>query len=144
MNHEKYRELLTGFLDKELSPEEMNEVNEHINRCESCRKEYNEMRETMKKLDTLSFDEPEDIILENLWKKPYNKFQKIAGLVMVIGGYLVLMLYAFYEIIRDKSLESIPKISILALIIGFFILLVTVIRERMKTYKVDKYKEIKR
>ena len=144
MNCEKYKELITGFLDQELSPEQMNEVNEHLNRCEHCRKEYNEMRETMKKLDILTFDEPEDIILDNLWKKPYNKFQKFAGLIMVIGGYLILILYTVYEVFRDKSLESVPKYAILALIIGFFLLLVTVIQERIKTYKVDKYKEIKR
>jgi len=141
---EKYRPLIVGLLDNELTPEEIQELNTHLKRCEYCRKEFDEMKEISKKLTLPSFKEPEDEILEQLWKSPYTRFTRNAGIIMVLAGYLCLMGYAFYEFIISKKEDLIPKIAIAALVIGFLILVFSVIRERMKTYKKDIYKEVKR
>lgn len=141
---EKYHPMLVGLTDNELTPEEINDVNKHLNRCKKCRKEFDEMKEMSGKLGLPSFKEPEDEVLEKLWKSPYSRFARNAGIVMVIGGYLALVGYALYEFMINKSEELFPKIAIAALVIGFLIILGSVIRERIKTSKVDKYKEVKR
>ena len=141
---EKYHPLIVGLLDNELAAEEIQEINTHLKRCESCRKEFDEMKEMSGKLSMPSFKEPEDEILEQLWKSPYSRFTRNAGIFMVLAGYLCLLGYAFYEFIIDKNEAVLPKAAVAALIIGFLILIVSVIRERMKTYKKDIYKEVKR
>ena len=141
---EKYRPMLVGLTDNELTSEEINDVNKHLNRCEQCRKEFDEMKEMSENIGLPSFKEPEDEILEQLWKSPYSHFARNAGIIMVIGGYLALVGYALYEFMINKSEDLFPKIAIAALILGFLIMLGSVIRERIKTSKVDKYKEVER
>ena len=141
---EKYHSLIVGLLDNELIPEEIQELNTHLKRCSSCRKEFDEMKEISGKLTLPSFKEPEDEVLDKLWKSPYTRFTHNAGIFMVLTGYLCLFGYAFYEFIINKKEAALPKVAMTALIIGFLILLFSVIRERMKTYKKDIYKEVNR
>ncbi len=140
----KYQGLLMGLLDKELTPEETVEVNDHLTRCEACREEYEQIREASGKIEAVSFIEPEDEVLEQLWKFPHSRLTRISGLLLVLGGYLTLIIYAVFEFLRSGEEAVIPKIGVVALFIGCVILLLSVIRERIHTYKVDPYKEVKR
>jgi len=141
---EKYRGLLMGLLDKELTPEEANEVNSHLTRCSKCREEYDQLRETAKKIGTLSFNEPQDEILENLWKSPYSRFSKVSGLLLIFFGWITLIVFSLYEIFAHGEEPLVPKIAIVAMILGFLVLLIYVIRERIINYKSDPYKEVVR
>lgn len=141
---EKFKGLLMGLIDRELTPEESNEVNAHLARCAKCREEYEQLRETSGKINSLSFVEPTDEVLEKIWKSPFSRMTRNAGLVMIIGGYAALILFGLFQIIFSDDEAWFPRISIAAIIIGFLILLGHVIRERLKTFKTDPYKEIQR
>ncbi len=141
---QKYQGLLMGLLDKELTPEETVEVNDHLTRCEVCRKEYEQIRETSGKIEAVSFIEPEDEVLEQLWKFPHSRLTRNSGLLLVLAGVLLLIIYGIFEFLRSGEEAVIPKIGVVAVLIGCVILLLSVIRERMHTYKVDPYKEVKR
>lgn len=149
---EKFQPLIAGLIDGELTTDEATDLNQHLTRCSDCRDEHEKLRNASGKLEAISFIEAEDEVLENLWKSPYHRFTRNAGLWMVIGGYLVLILFALWQMIfhidfRDffnPDGETIPALSLAAILIGFFILLFNVIRERRKTWKVDPYKNIKR
>lgn len=136
--------LLVGLLDGELTPEETRQVNHHLNRCAACRSEYALLRETSGKLEAVSYQEPGDEVLAQVWRSPYSRWGRNTSLFLVIGGYLLLVGYAAFEFFRSGA-EALPaKTAIAAIILGFFILLVQLIRERVRTYKTDPYKEIER
>ena len=141
---ETYRALLMGLIDDELTPEEASDVNAHLIRCAACREEYEELRKTAAQIEKISFDEPQDEVLKRLWKRPYSRFARNSGLFLVLGGYLALIVYSLVEIFRSNGEPVFPKITFAAIIIGFVVLLFTVIRERIHTYKTDPYKEVKR
>jgi len=149
---EKFQPLIAGLIDGELTTDEATDLNRHLTRCSDCREEHEKLRSASGKLDTISFIEPEDEVLENLWKSPFNRFTRNAGLWLVIGGYTVLILFALWQMIFhidfrdifDPDSETIPQLSFAAIIIGFFVLLFNVIRERWRTLKKDPYKNIKR
>lgn len=141
---ENVRELLVGFIDQELEPDEVREVNEHLVRCAGCRKEYEQLRETAGKIETISFHEPQDKVLEALWNRPYSRFTRNAGMILVLAGWLALALFGVYEFLGDDKEPFIPKVASAALFIGFVVLLASVIRERLRTYKSDPYKEVER
>ena len=102
------------------------------------------MREMSDKLTLPSFKEPEEEVLQQLWNSPYSRFTRNAGLFLVAFGYLGLIGYGLYEFLIDKNAAVFPKVTITAIIFGFVILLGSVIRARLKTYKKDPYKEVKR
>jgi anti-sigma factor RsiW len=133
-NCEHYRGLISGLLDNELTPEESVELNRHLIRCASCRADYEELRRTEQKLEAISYVEITDEAARSLWKMPYARFLSVASLVLVIGGYAALLLYAFVTFLTDSN-EA---------FIGFLVLLGSLIIERIRTYRVDPYKEIER
>ena len=141
---EKYKTLLIGLADQELTQDESAEIHDHLNRCGECRKEYNEMLGTGKILQGVSFDEPEDEVLESLWKAPYSRWAKVSGLVLVVGGWVALVVMAIVQIFTDSGESLFSRVTGGAVVIGFIIILLYVIRERMATYKVDRYKGVKR
>lgn len=141
---EQYKALLMGLMDDELTPEELHDVNAHLMRCGQCREEYEQLKETAGGLKDVSFIEPQDEILRKLWKSPYSRWARLSGILLIAGGWLILLAYGLIELIRDNSEPPLPRIGIAAMIIGFFVLLIMVIRERVVTYQSDPYKEIER
>ena len=141
-NCEPHKGLLVGLLDGELKPDEARQINEHLTRCAACRKEYEELRETSGKLAAISFQEPDDIILAQVWKSPFSRLSRNTALVMIIGGYAVLIGYALFEFLTSGKEDLLVKTGLATIVMGFLILLVQLIRERVKTYKTDPYKEI--
>jgi len=143
-NCEPFKGLMVGLLDGELTPEESRQINEHLTRCAGCRAEFEQLRETTGRLAAISFQEPDDVVLAKVWKSPFSRLARITSLVMIIGGYAVLIGYGLIEFLTSGSEELPAKMSIAAIALGFLILLAQLIRERVRTYKTDPYKEIKR
>ena len=140
---EKYRPLLMALMDGELSPQEAAEVNEALSRSGDLRAEYEKIREGTGKLDALSTLEPSDEIARMLWKSPYHRFARNNGVWMIVGGYVVLILYAVYAALMEDG-PVIPNLAFVAIILGVAALLFSFIHERMKSHKVDPYKDIDR
>ena len=143
-NCEPFKGLLVGLLDGELTPEETRQVNEHLTRCAACRTEYEQLRETSGKLAAISFQEPADAVLAQVWKSPFSRLARNTSLVLIIGGYAGLMGYGLFELLTSGTKELPAKMGLAAIVLGFLILLVQLIRERVRTYKTDPYKEIER
>lgn len=145
MKHcDDYKGLLVGLLDHELTPDEAREANDHLIRCAGCRVEYERLRESTGRLRALSYQEPGDTIIAEVWRSPYSRAARQASLAMILGGYLLLIGYALFEFFTAGS-EALPvKIGLAAIVIGVLVLLALLIRERVRTYATDPYKEIER
>jgi anti-sigma factor RsiW len=141
---ESFKGLLVGLLDGELTPDEARQVNEHLTRCAACRDEYEQLRETTGKLAAISFEEPGDVVLAQVWKSPYSRLARNTSLIMIIGGYALLIGYGLFEFLSSGKKELPAKMGLAAVALGFLILLLQLIRERVRTYKTDPYKEIQR
>ena len=139
-----YRELLAGLIDGELTTEETSDINRHLSRCASCREEYETLREESSKLDSLSFREPPDETLQKFWRLPYSGFARAAGLLLVVGGYLLFLVYGFVTFLQDDGEGFMGKFAIAAIMIGGLIIFCIALIERMITYKTDPYKELER
>ncbi len=141
---EKFRPMLVAFLDNELSSDEIHDLNQHLNRCAECRQAYEELKESSAFIEHVSFKEPTDRALDSLWKRPYTRCTRNAALLMVLGGYLMLIGYALFLFLRDDKVAAFPKFGVAGIIIGTVILIGSVVRERIRTYKHDPYKEVDR
>lgn len=141
---DKYKLLFMALMDNELTPEESFDINTHFIQCSKCRKEFDDLLNTSNNLKSLSFTEPEDEVLSQIWKNPFSRLTKLSGIIMIIGGWLSLIVYSGYEFLKNGDEALIPKISTVAMILGFLFLFIYILQERIRTYKVDKYKEVKR
>ena len=127
-----------------VSPEETAKVNDHLIRCAACREEYEQLARTCGKIAAVSFVEPGDAEVVKLWKNPFVKTSWRAGLFLLIGGYLALIGYGIYEYMASGGEALFGKIAVAAIMIGALTLLLTVIHQRILTYRNDPYKEVER
>lgn len=141
---EEMRPLLMGLMDNELDPDQVARVNEHLQRCQACRDEYEALVESSEMLKGVSYREPGDAELARLWKSPFSRLNRTAGLFLVVGGYLLLIGYVLVQAIRSSGDPPAIRVGLAAIVIGFFILLGSVLRERLHTAKTDPYREVER
>ncbi len=141
---EDYKGLLVGLIDHELTPEETNEINTHLIRCEACRQDYEKLRESSGRLEVVSTIEPSDVVLDQVWNRPYSRLMRNAALFLILGGYLALLFYGLFEFFRTDSDEPVLRVAVASIALGIFYLLFQLIRERCKLYKIDPYKHVKR
>ena len=106
----KYRPLLVGLLDGELTSGETVEVNDHLMRCSQCREEYERLRETSGKLEALKYDEPSDEVLRRLWRNPFSRLSRIGGILLVILGYVFLIGFALFQFLQELyPMNTLPQ-----------------------------------
>lgn len=149
MEHEYYKKLLMGLLDGELSSEEKRALELHLSKCPECSHELQEFRKMKEVMQTMKYKEPPDEVWERYWASIYNRLERGLGWILLSIGAIILLFWGGFKfvesLVKDPTIAIIAKVGILAVLAGVAILLVSVIRERVFTYKTDKYaREVKR
>ncbi len=69
MDHQRAQELLSDYLDGELSGEDVAALQQHLEECEECRLELDSLRETLSMLRGLKPAEPSSDFLQKVNRK---------------------------------------------------------------------------
>jgi hypothetical protein len=148
MNCERYHLLITGYLDGELSPEEQTELLAHLEHCPACEEELRQHRKLKEITGRMQFKEPEDRVWDYYWANVYNRLERGAAWIFLSLGAILLLSYATYELVREvfllEGVSWVVRIGVVSLVVGFYTLLASVIRERMAIRRSDRYEGIKR
>ena len=148
MKCERYHLLISGYLDGELNPNEQSELLDHLEGCSSCEEELKQQRQLKEVTGHMHFKEPEDQVWEYYWANVYNRMERgVAWILLCLGGVLLLS-YATYEVMHVLFLREgvswIVRIGVVSLVVGFYALLASIIRERIVIRRSDRYEGIKR
>ncbi|MEJ5306454.1 MAG: hypothetical protein WHV63_10990 [Ignavibacteria bacterium] len=80
------------------------------------------------------------------WSKFLNRLERVVGWFLFITGILILVSYGLYQFImvllKDTQLSLLVKAGIFLTVVGFVLLLFSVVRERLTLRKKDKYSEV--
>ena len=88
--------------------------------------------------------EPQDTAHAKLSAEPTQKAALGLGWFALVVGFFGFYAWAFYEMIRDPELETLPKVLILGGIGGFLLLFLAVLRNRLREIPHDPYTKIQR
>jgi len=140
--------LINKYIDKKLSEQEKEELYELIKKDKKLEGELKELYKMEEVMSMLKSTDP-DKEWDEYWSHLYNRLERGVGWIIISIGTILLLTFAGFqfvkELIKDPQLALYAKIGIMALIIGFVILFVSVVRERIFMGKSDKYsKEVKR
>ena len=128
-----YDELLSGYLDGELTQGDRQRVELHVASCASCQKTYEEMTH----LREMSTEE---------WSKIMNgvtvRTSRVFGWLLYVGGLVLLIGYGSYEFAVDDELPAMVKTGVAAALLGLVLLLASVFRQRVIASKQDKYEDV--
>lgn len=140
--------LINKYIDKKLSEQEKEELYKLIKKDKKLEEELKELYKMKEVMSMLKSTDP-DKEWDEYWSHLYNRLERGVGWIITSIGTILLLTFAGFqfvkELIKDPQLALYAKIGIMALIIGFVILFVSVVRERIFMGKSDKYsKEVKR
>ncbi len=135
-------EMLSGYLDGELTQGDRQRIDLHLESCSKCRGVYEELADLRQAVGRMSFGE----ISREKWSEIMNdlpvRTSRGAGWLLYVAGFLIVCGYGLYEFMADDSVDALIKTGIGALVVGSLLLFVSVLRERLIARKTDKYRDV--
>ena len=142
MENSKY-ELLSGYLDGELTQQEAQKVILLLENDSEYRQLHDEMAAMRQEVQSLSLQESELEHLDKLFKEPVAKTSRIFGFALASVSAFVLVLLTMYAVIINEAISLWLKFAIGFLAFGGLLLLCSVLRQRLINSKKDKYNRVK-
>jgi len=153
MNDDKGRigrneELLMRALDDELEPAERVELERMLSDNPELRGEWDRLSRLQEVTANMRLRNAPEEMWDGYWNSVYGRFERgLAWILVSLGAIVVGSWGAWYfvkDLMADADLPTFVKWSILALIVGLVMLLVSVLRHRIFVSQSDPYKEIER
>jgi ABC-type bacteriocin/lantibiotic exporter with double-glycine peptidase domain len=146
--NEKFLMLMEKYFDGKLTKEESSKFDEQLNSNKEYRLEFEEQKRIKEVFKKMKLKNPSAELWDGYWEKTYNRVERGLGWLAIFVGALILLGFASVEFVNqlyaDNSTPILIRIGVVSLVFGLLVLLFSVIREKLFTYKSDKYKEIQR
>ncbi len=140
--------LISGRLDGELTPEQELELEKHLETCELCRKEFEELSKLKEVTADMRFTDLPDRYWAGYWNDIYNRLERGLGWIFVSISAIIILGFGawelFNEFLMNQAVPILLRFGVGAGIIGLVILLVSVFRERLFAKKHERYEEVER
>jgi len=144
----RVRELLMLALDDELEATDRAELERLLSDDPELREEWNRLSRLKEVTANMKLRNPPEEMWSGYWNSVYSRFERGLAWILVSVGAIVFGSWGAWEVARDlmadNDLPTVVKWSILALIVGLVMLLVSVLRHRIFVSQSDPYKEIER
>jgi predicted anti-sigma-YlaC factor YlaD len=135
-------ELLSGYVDGELTQQQRQLVSLHCEDCKDCRELLSNLREIREKIGRARLSE----VGEDKWRETMNdnsvKTTRQIGWLMFIAGLLAIAGIGVFGFLFSNEVSIGMKLVIFAVYGGLAILLISVLRQRLIERKTDKYKDV--
>lgn len=142
------RELLAGYVDGELTPEERAEVEKALAEDPELRAELEEFQKLKEVTGMAQFADLPEQVWERYWESLYRKLERSAGWILLSLGAIALIGFGLFQAFRglylDPAVSIWVKIGFTAATAGLVILLVSFGRERYFAFKRDRYRRVLR
>ena len=135
--------LISGYLDRELTQQDSQRVRNHLDTCEKCGKAFAEMKELKERMGGLTYPDTDRNTLAALEKDMLSQVGQWSGWLLIVLGILVMMGFGAYTFLSAPDTPGVVKFMYMALHLGLLILFIVVLRQRLMTYKNDKYRKVK-
>ena len=135
-------ELLSGYLDDELTQQKRQMVNLHLEDCPACSENLEGLRALRERMGQAQLgDSNKDIWREMMDDTAVNVSRGI-GWVLFIGGLLIIAGIGVVAFLTSSSVGGVEKLLVSAVYIGLGALFVSVLLQRLIERKTDKYKDV--
>lgn len=140
---QKTQELISGYLDGELTQQQSQMVRVHIESCKDCQTIYQDLKAMRESIGNLKYPECEEEKIERILNEPVAKTFSILGWVLSIIGVAMLMIYQIFTFYMADDVSFAAKVFIFIIEAGVLALFISVLRQRLIARKTDKYRNVK-
>ena len=135
--------LLSGYLDGALTQADEQRARIHLEDCDTCRAQVEQMRRFREVIMSTEFAVPPDDQWSGRPRSAASRLSLGAGWIIVAVWALALGGYAAWELwTSDESLVG--KLIVFGGWIGFGLLFLGVLIDRLKAMKTDRYREVEK
>ena len=145
---ERLRRLMMAALDGEIDGNEREELEHHLTANPALRAEWQRMERVKEVTSEMEYQAPSNEIWSHYWSSVYSRLERGIGWVLLSIGAIVLLSYGGWKVVQSViTTTDVPWIirgAILAVLAGFVILTVSVVREKLFMRKSNPYKDVVR
>ena len=145
---ERWKQLLAGYVDNELTPVEKLEFERELSTNAELQRELKEFNRLKMVTSQMKYADLPDEVWEAYWQSVYRKIERGAGWALASVGAIILLVFGVFEVFSklyaDPTTPVWLKIGLSLGSIGVIILLVSVFRERFFAYKRERYTEVEK
>lgn len=135
-------ESLSAYLDGELTQQDGQRVELHVEGCLKCRTTLEGLSRIREGVSQLDQPQPSGEQWSRMMGFGISKTSRGIGWLLGIGGVLLLIGYGAYEFATDDRTDALIKIGVAGAVGGGLLLLLSVAIERLRARKTDKYKDV--
>ncbi|MRX27651.1 zf-HC2 domain-containing protein [Kangiella sp. HZ709] len=139
---DKTQELISGYLDNELTQQDSQMVRVHIESCDNCKSIYQDLYAIKKATSELDYRTTEAEKIHKLLQEPTAKNFSVIGWTLLIIGLIGLMIFQAFTFFFSDEVPVIIKLLAFAIEAGALALFISVLRQRLIAQKTDKYKKV--
>jgi len=145
---EKFKILMMKQIDGEITAGERTALERHLQECSECKEEFENLTSLREVTREMKKQLLPEMAWEEYWRHLYNRIERGVGWILISIGAIILFGIAIYhfvvDILESTQITGLEKAGILTLAIGFVVLFVSVLREKLMVRRHDKYREIQR
>ena len=142
--HEEVRELLSAYLDDELTQQDSQLVRVHLETCDECRQTLDQLRTLQQATATTRFRKPTEEEMEKLESRMSVQAPRKAGWLLLLSGAALWAIYGVYLFLTDPNLLTFENLSSGAIVVGLALLLISVLQQRLLELPYDRYRGVKK
>jgi len=136
-------ELISGYLDGALPQMDTQRVRLHVEECGACRSLLGELETLRKTAMSTRFHAPDDDEWPELPKTRTGRFSRAAGWVVLIAWLLAISGLALWRVVTESG-DPWEIFLILGLPGAILLLFVSVLLDRLRALKTDRYTGVHR
>ncbi len=136
------KNLICKVVDRTATSEEAKIMNELKENNPEVHAELAAQKKASETIRLFGLPELDDSVRLQFISGVYNKLERKTGWLLSAIGVVLILCYGTYQFVTEPDIDSVYRVGLAAIIIGFGLLLSSVLRVRMKLRKHDKYKEV--
>ena len=142
--HDDVRQMLSAYLDGELVQADDQRVRIHLEDCADCREELRQLKTLQQAASTTRFARPTEVEMEQSEKRMSVRAPRLAGWVLLLVGAILWVGYGIYMFITNPVELTLGNLIAGATVIGFALLFISVLQQRLLELPKDRYRGVKK
>ena len=130
------------FLDGEMTADEKAAYEAHVQECETCARELREMGRIVEFTNEVRLKKPDEQFWADYWRSMYKRTERGGGFFLIVVGLIVLTGYAIFKAVTSPAFFTVKGIAGAVVVLGLWIVFLSVARERYHEQKHDPYKGV--
>lgn len=142
MKCEEIEVFLSGYLDGELTQQESQQVEVHLEDCLGCREIYRELREARQAAADLPIPQPSGKEWKLIEGRILEQATRSIGWVILVVWSTITVAYGIFQYAVSPEEALFEKILVFGFFLGFALLFFSILLQRIREGRADRYKGV--